>query len=199
MCRGCVWRAFGRAQPATRRSQAIGEPVPPARELHCGSLRAFTRRGDGGAASGGGIRDLWAGVCDPLESKFWTTAGSAASAGNLQTIDDSGFGNRGNHTRKRWGLPVSGRCGDCSDPLIPGRGESGRSCEGIEESFVGLTGNVSEPGNSSGHQPTEQADLSSVVNIVKSHAVQTRKKFFRPRSFKDTTNSRFQSPVFAFQ
>jgi len=41
-----------------------------ARELHCGSLRAFTRRGDGGAASGGGIRDLWAGVCDPSKANF---------------------------------------------------------------------------------------------------------------------------------
>src|SRR5258707_10737357 len=177
----------------------MGEPVPPARELHCGSLRAFAGRGDGGAASGGGIRDFWAGVRDPRASKFWATAGSAASAGNLQAIDDSGFGNRGNHTRKRWGLPEGGRCRDRGDSLIPGRGESGQYCEGIAESFVGLTGNVSEPGNSSGHQPAEQADLSGVVNVVKSHAVQTRKKFFRPRSFKDATNSRFQSPVFAFQ
>src|SRR5258708_30144997 len=177
----------------------MGQSVARARELHFGSLCAFTRRGDGGGTSGGGLCDFWAGVRDPLESKFWATAGSAASAGNLQAIDDSGFGNRGNHTRKRRGLPESGRRGDCSDPLIPGRGESGRSCEGIAESFVGLTGNVSEPGNSSGHQPAEQADLSGVVNVVKSDAVQTRKKFFRPRSSEDAVNSRFQRSMFAFQ
>ncbi len=114
------------------------------------------------------------------------------------TSSKAGFG-KPQGAQRCWGLPGSGRRGDCSDPLISGRGESGRSCEGIAESFVGLTGNGSEPGNSSGHQPAEQADLSGVVNIMKSNAVQTRKKFFRPRSFKDMTNSRFQSLVFPFQ
>src|SRR5882762_747843 len=199
MCQRRVWGAFRRAQLAAVGGKALGEAALPAQGFLLGSLRAFTRRGDGGGTGGGRLCDFWAGVCDPLESKFWTTAGSAASAGNLQAIDDSGFGNRGNHTRKRWGLPEGGRCGDCSDPLIPGRGESGRSCEGIAESFVGLTGNVSEPGNSSRHQPAEQADLSSVIDVVKSDAVKTRKKFFGSRSSEDAVNSRFQRSMFPFQ
>src|SRR5882762_8710340 len=197
MCQRRVWGPFGRAQLATVGGEALGEAALPAQGFLLGSLRAFTRRGDGGGTSGGRLCDFWAGVRDPLESKFWATAGSAASAGNLQAIDDSGFGNRWNHTRKRRGLPGSGRRGDCGDSLIPRRGESGRSCEGIAESFVGLTGNVSEPGNSSGHQPAEQADLSGVVDVVKSDSVQTREKFFRPLSFKDALNSRFQRSMFA--
>src|SRR5258708_36698607 len=167
MCQRRVWGAFGRAQLAAVGGKALGEAALHAQGFLLGSRRGFTRRGDGGGTSGGRLCDFWASVRDPLESKFWTTAGSAASAGNLQAIDDSGFGNRGHHTRKRWGLPGSGRRGDCSDPLIPGRGESGRSCEGIAESFLCLTGNVSEPGNSSRHQPAEQAALSVVGDVVK--------------------------------
>ncbi len=171
MCHRCVWGAFGRAQFAAVGGKALGEAAFPAQGFLRGSLRAFTRRGDGGAASGGGIRDFWAGVCDAVQSGIWKASRSAALEGSVPTIDDTGFGNRGNHTRECWGLPGSGRRRDCSDPLISGRGESGRSCEGIAESFVGLTGNGSEPGNSSGHQPAEQADLSGVVDVVKSDAV----------------------------
>src|SRR5229473_7680916 len=137
MCQRRVWSAFGRAQLAAVGGKALSEAALPAQGFLRGSLRAFTGTGDGGGTSGGRLRDFWTGVCDALESEFWTSAGSAGSAGNLQAIDDSGFGNRGNHARKRWGLPGSGRRGDCSDPLISGRGESGRSCEGIAESFVG--------------------------------------------------------------
>src|SRR5258707_8876011 len=136
MCQRRVWGPFGRAQLATVGGKALGEAALPAQGFLLGSLRAFTRRGDGGGTSGGRLCDFWAGVRDPLESKFWATAGSAASAGNLQAIDDSGFGDRRNHTRKCWGLPEGGRRGDCGDSLIPGRGGSGQSCEGIAESFV---------------------------------------------------------------
>src|SRR3979411_198020 len=105
MRRGCVRCAFGRIRPASGTGQTIGEPVPLTREFHRGSLRAFTGGGDTGGASRGGLRDFWAGVFDAFQSKLWTTAGSATSAGSLHAIDDSRAGDRRNYTAQRWGLP----------------------------------------------------------------------------------------------
>ena len=199
MRRGRIWGAFGRAQPATRRSQTIGEPARYASEFHRGSLRAFTGGGDACGTSGRGLRDFWAGLCDSVESRFWAAAGDPSPARSLQSIDDPRAGDRRNHTREHWGLPGGGRRGDCGDSLISGCRESGRSREGVAKNFVALACSVSEPGKSSGNQPAEQANLAGVVDVVKRDAVERRKQFPGSRSFQNTADRPFQLVVFPFQ
>jgi thiamine-phosphate pyrophosphorylase len=71
--------------------------------------------------------------------------------------------------------------------------------ERVAKSLLSLAGSVSPLESLSRHQPAKQADLSGVVNVMKSHAVECRKKFFRAGSLQHSAHSRFQSLVFPFE